>query len=136
MAEVSLSWALILGLLARYQPRCTDLYFRFARDVATGGNRPGIGFTQRITVVLASDNCWLASRRQNRACASISILSLLLLLFLPFATNNILLAVVWRFIQGIAGAGGSVLSRSIARRQISRVTMTQFFCASIINDGE
>ena len=65
------------------------------------------------------------------------ILSLLLFIvssILCATTNNIYWLVVWRFIQGIAGAGGSVLSRSIARDKYQGVTLTQFFCA--VNDGE
>lgn len=42
---------------------------------------------------------------------------------------------VWRFIQGIAGAGGSVLSRSIARDKYQGVTLTQFFALLMTVNG-
>lgn len=66
------------------------------------------------------------------------ILSLLLFIvssILCATTNNIYWLVVWRFIQGIAGAGGSVLSRSIARDKYQGVTLTQFFALLMTVNG-
>ncbi|WP_371864251.1 multidrug effflux MFS transporter [Escherichia albertii] len=66
------------------------------------------------------------------------ILSLLLFIVssvLCATTNNIYWLVVWRFMQGIAGAGGSVLSRSIARDKYQGVTLTQFFALLMTVNG-
>ncbi|MBZ4364195.1 MFS transporter, partial [Mycobacterium tuberculosis] len=57
-------------------------------------------------------------------------LSLLLFIFssaMCALTRDINMLIVWRFLQGFAGAGGSVLSRSIARDKYQGTLLTQFF---------
>ncbi len=43
--------------------------------------------------------------------------------------------IVWRFAQGVAGAGGSVLSRSIARDKYHGTRLTQFFALLMTVNG-
>jgi DHA1 family bicyclomycin/chloramphenicol resistance-like MFS transporter len=43
--------------------------------------------------------------------------------------------IVWRFLQGFAGAGGSVLSRSIARDKYQGTLLTQFFALLMTVNG-
>ncbi|WP_417654945.1 MFS transporter, partial [Escherichia coli] len=43
--------------------------------------------------------------------------------------------IAWRFLQGFAGAGGSVLSRSIARDRYQGTLLTQFFALLMTVNG-
>ena len=51
------------------------------------------------------------------------------------ATDDIHLLIGWRFLQGFAGAGGSVLSRSIARDKYQGARLTQFFVLLMTVNG-
>ena len=50
-------------------------------------------------------------------------------------TRDINMLIVWRFLQGFAGAGGSVLSRSIARDKYQGTLLTQFFALLMTVNG-
>jgi DHA1 family bicyclomycin/chloramphenicol resistance-like MFS transporter len=50
-------------------------------------------------------------------------------------TYDINMLIVWRFLQGFAGAGGSVLSRSIARDKYQGTLLTQFFALLMTVNG-
>ncbi len=65
-------------------------------------------------------------------------LSLLLFIFssaMCALTRDINMLIVWRFLQGFAGAGGSVLSRSIARDKYRGTLLTQFFALLMTVNG-
>lgn len=65
-------------------------------------------------------------------------LSLLLFIFssaMCALTRDINMLIVWRFLQGFAGAGGSVLSRSIARDKYQGTLLTQFFALLMTVNG-
>jgi DHA1 family bicyclomycin/chloramphenicol resistance-like MFS transporter len=50
-------------------------------------------------------------------------------------TQNIYALIGWRFVQGVAGAGGSVLARSIARDNYHGTMLTQFFALLMTVNG-
>ncbi len=65
-------------------------------------------------------------------------LSLLLFIFssaMCALTRDINMLIVWRFLQGFAGAGGSVLSQSIARDKYQGTLLTQFFALLMTVNG-
>lgn len=65
-------------------------------------------------------------------------LSLLLFIFssaMCAITYDIHMLIAWRFLQGFAGAGGSVLSRSIARDKYQGTLLTQFFALLMTVNG-
>jgi DHA1 family bicyclomycin/chloramphenicol resistance-like MFS transporter len=65
-------------------------------------------------------------------------LSLLLFIFssaMCAITYDIHMLIAWRFLQGFAGAGGSVLSRSIARDRYQGTLLTQFFALLMTVNG-
>ena len=70
--------------------------------------------------------------------AKLLALSLLLFIFssaMCALTRDINMLIVWRFLQGFAGAGGSVLSRSIARDKYQGTLLTQFFALLMTVNG-
>ena len=64
MARVSLSWALILGLLAGIGPMCTDLYLpalpEMSEQLAATTTITQLTLTVITDRSWASDNCYLA----------------------------------------------------------------------------
>lgn len=140
MARVSLSWALILGLLAGIGPMCTDLYLpalpEMSEQLAATTTITQLTLTASLIGLGVGQLLFgpLSDKIGRKRPLILSLLLFIVSSILCATTNNIYWLVVWRFIQGIAGAGGSVLSRSIARDKYQGVTLTQFFCA--VNDGE
>ena len=138
MVRVSLSWALILGLLAGIGPMCTDLYLpalpEMSEQLAATTTVTQLTLTASLIGLGVGQLLFgpLSDKIGRKRPLILSLLLFIVSSILCATTNNIYWLVVWRFIQGIAGAGGSVLSRSIA--QISGSNVDPVFCA--VNDGE
>ncbi|EFA8828919.1 TPA: MFS transporter [Escherichia coli] len=121
MARVSLSWALILGLLAGIGPMCTDLYLpalpEMSEQLAATTTITQLTLTASLIGLGVGQLLFgpLSDKIGRKRPLILSLLLFIVSSILCATTNNIYWLVVWRFIQGIAGAGGSVLSRSIAR---------------------
>ncbi len=140
MARVSLSWALILGLLAGIGPMCTDLYLpalpEMSEQLAATTTITQLTLTASLIGLGVGQLLFgpLSDKIGRKRPLILSLLLFIVSSILCATTNNIYWLVVWRFIQGIAGAGGSVLSRSIAQTNI-RVTLTQFFALLMTVNG-
>lgn len=141
LARQRLGYALALGALAALGPLCTDLYLPALPQLSTelGSTTAqaqlsltaglfGLGLGQLIFGPL-SDN--LGRMRPL-------LLSLLLLLaasvWCSLATD-IHQLIAARLLQGLAGAGGAVLSRAIARDLYSGHDLTRFFALLMLVNG-
>ena len=136
-----LGYAISLGLLAALGPLCIDLYLPALPELAAELNIPtptaqlsltagllGLGFGQLLFGPL--------SDRMGRMRPL--TLSLILLIIasvgcaLAQTIDQLLLA---RLLQGLAGAGGAVLSRAIARDMYSGHDLTRFFAMLMLVNG-
>ncbi|PCQ02122.1 Bcr/CflA family drug resistance efflux transporter [Klebsiella pneumoniae] len=121
MARVSLSWALILGLLSGIGPLCTDFYLpalpEITQQLQATSTQTQLSLTAAL-IGLGLGQLFFGPLSDRIGRLKPLALSLLLFIFssaMCALTRDINMLIVWRFLQGFAGAGGSVLSRSIAR---------------------
>lgn len=140
MARVSLSWALILGLLA-VSARCVPIFIcgfaEMSEQLAATTTITQLTLTASLIGLGVGQLLFgpLSDKIGRKRPLILSLLLFIVSSILCATTNNIYWLVVWRFIQGIAGAGGSVLSRSIARDKYQGVTLTQFFALLMTVNG-
>jgi DHA1 family bicyclomycin/chloramphenicol resistance-like MFS transporter len=139
MPRISLSWALILGLLTAIGPLCTDFYLPALPDITQQLNASG---TQTQLADRSADWPWSRSavfwstERPHRAQKTAGARCCCLFFRRRCAaTYDIHMLIGWRFLQGFAGAGGSVLSRSIARDKYQGTQLTQFFALLMTVNG-
>lgn len=136
-----LGYALVLGLLATLGPLCTDLYLpalpELASELSTTAAAAqlsltagllGLGFGQLIFGPLSDK---LGRRRP----LLISLFILLLASIWCALAQDINHLIVARLIQGLAGAGGAVLSRAVARDLYSGHELTRFFALLMLING-
>jgi len=133
--------ALILGLLAAIGPLCTDLYLpvlpQIAGDLQTTPSLVQLSLTAcllglALGQIIIGPNSDVFGRRIPL------IISLVI-----FAITSLLCALapsVWvlimlRFIQGVAGAGGIVISRAIVSDLYSGTELTRFFSLLMLVNG-
>ena len=141
MARVSLSWVLILGLLTGIGPLCTDLYLpalpEMSEQLATTTTLTQLTLTSSLIGLGLGQLLFgpLSDRIGRKVPLILSLLLFIASSVLCATTQNIHWLIVWRFVQGAAGAGGSVLSRSIARDKYQGVTLTQFFALLMTVNG-
>ncbi|MDU4095433.1 MAG: MFS transporter, partial [Pantoea sp.] len=136
-----MGYAISLGLLAALGPLCIDLYLPALPDLAQDLNTPtataqlsltagllGLGFGQLLFGPL--------SDKMGRLRPLTLSLILLIIASLGCALaqniNQLLLA---RLFEGLAGAGGAVLSRAIARDMYSGHDLTRFFAMLMLVNG-
>lgn len=141
MQKLSVSYALVLGLLTAIGPICTDLYLPALPDITQQ-----MGTTTSLTQLsLTASLIGLGlgqlffgpmSDRMGRKLPLLLSLALFIVSSIFCATtHDIHLLILWRFIQGFSGAGGSVLSRSIARDKYSGTQLTRFFALLMTVNG-
>jgi len=139
--EKRLGYALVLGSLAALGPLCTDLYLPALPELAGELNTSpasaqlsltagllGLGFGQLIFGPL--------SDRYGRIRPLLWSLALLLAASVWCAmAQDIHQLIVARLLQGIAGAGGAVLSRAVARDLYNGHELTRFFALLMLVNG-
>ncbi|MFK3705812.1 DHA1 family bicyclomycin/chloramphenicol resistance-like MFS transporter [Raoultella sp. BIGb0138] len=141
MPRISLSWALVLGLLTAIGPLCTDFYLPALPDITQQLNATGTQTQLSLTaslIGLGLGQLFFGPLSDRIGRQKPLILSLLLFIFssaMCATTHDIHLLIAWRFLQGFAGAGGSVLSRSIARDKYQGARLTQFFALLMTVNG-
>ncbi len=121
-----------LGLLCAFGPLCTDIYLPglpavtadFATDPATAqlsmtSSFLGLALGQ-IIIGPVSD------AYGRRGPLLISLIIFIITSYLCAISPTIEIFILWRFFQGIAGAGGVVLARSIAADKFKGSALTQF----------
>ncbi|HBY4555584.1 TPA: Bcr/CflA family efflux MFS transporter [Klebsiella pneumoniae] len=141
MARVSLSWALILGLLSGIGPLCTDFYLpalpEITQQLQATSTQTQLSLTAAL-IGLGLGQLFFGPLSDRIGRLKPLALSLLLFIFssaMCALTRDINMLIVWRFLQGFAGAGGSVLSRSIARDKYQGTLLTQFFALLMTVNG-
>lgn len=141
MPRISLSWVIILGLLSGIGPLCTDFYLPALPDITRQLNATSTQTQLSLTAALLGLGLGqlffgpLSDRIGRRKPLILSLLLFIVSSVMCALTQDIHLLIVWRFLQGFAGAGGSVLSRSIARDRYQGALLTQFFALLMTVNG-
>jgi len=141
LTEKRLGYALVLGSLAALGPLCTDLYLpalpqmaveldtnTAASQLSLTAGLLGLGLGQLIFGPL--------SDKYGRMRPLLWSLALLLAASLWCAVApNIDQLIAARLLQGLAGAGGAVLSRAVARDLYNGHELTRFFALLMLVNG-
>ncbi|MGY6031256.1 multidrug effflux MFS transporter [Phytobacter sp. AG2a] len=141
MQRLPISYVLVLGLLTATGPLCTDLYLPalpdMTRQMSTTTSLTQLSLTASL-IGLGLGQLFFGPLSDKFGRKRPLLLSLVLFIVssvLCATTNDIYLLILWRFMQGFAGAGGSVLSRSIARDKYSGTQLTRFFALLMTVNG-
>jgi DHA1 family bicyclomycin/chloramphenicol resistance-like MFS transporter len=141
MAKLSFSFAAILGLLTAIGPLCSDFYLPALPEIATHLHTSTTLTQLSLTSALIGLGLGqlffgpLSDRMGRKMPLLISLLLFVVASVLCATTQNIYALIGWRFVQGVAGAGGSVLARSIARDNYHGTMLTQFFALLMTVNG-
>lgn len=132
-----LRFILILGTLSATGPLAIDLYLpalpQMMRQFNTSASMMQLSITAcliglAIGQVIVGP---LSDRYGRRKPLFIGFLVFAVASFAISLTHSVSLLIIFRFLQGIAGASGQVLSRAVARDLFSGKALTQFY--SILN---
>lgn len=141
MPRISRTWALILGLLTAIGPLCTDFYLPALPDITQQLNATTTQTQLSLTAALIGLGLGqlffgpLSDRIGRKKPLATSLLLFIVSSAMCAMSHDIHLLILWRFLQGFAGAGGSVLSRSIARDKYHGTQLTQFFALLMTVNG-
>ncbi|CAI8871223.1 multidrug effflux MFS transporter [Kosakonia quasisacchari] len=141
MSRISPAFAIVLGMLTAMGPICTDLYLPALPDISQqlGTSTPLIQLSLTASLIgLGLGQLFfgpLSDRMGRKHPLLLSLLLFIVSSVLCATTQDIYWLIFWRFIQGIAGAGGSVLSRAIARDKYHGTLLTQFFALLMTING-
>lgn len=133
--------AVILGILAGMGPLCTDLYLPALPEAAaffqTDAALVQLSLTATLLGLAAGQvfigPCSDMWGRKRPLLASLAVF--VAASFLCATATSIFTFVMLRFIQGIAGAGGVVLSRTVACDLYTGTELTQFFSLLMLING-
>ncbi|GAB7271829.1 hypothetical protein DZS_32230 [Dickeya ananatis] len=134
-----LEYALILGSLAALGPLCTDLYLpalpQMATAFATSTSAIQLSLTAGLLGLGAGQLFFgpLSDKLGRRLPLLLSLVMLLLTSIWCALAQDIGQLLVARLLQGIAGAGGAVLSRAIARDLYIGHALTRFFLTADVD---
>ena len=141
MPRIALSWVLTLGLLTAIGPLCTDFYLPALPEITDQLQATGTQTQFSLTAALIGLGLGqlffgpLSDRIGRKKPLALSLLLFIFSSAMCAMTQDIHLLILWRFVQGFAGAGGSVLSRSIARDRYQGAMLTQFFALLMTVNG-
>ena len=141
MPRIALSWVLTLGLLTAIGPLCTDFYLPALPEITDQLQATGTQTQFSLTAALIGLGLGqlffgpLSDRIGRKKPLALSLLLFIFSSAMCAMTQDIHLLIFWRFVQGFAGAGGSVLSRSIARDRYQGAMLTQFFALLMTVNG-
>ncbi|AHJ75400.1 multidrug effflux MFS transporter [Kosakonia sacchari] len=141
MSRISPAFAIVLGMLTAMGPICTDLYLPALPDISQQLGTSNTLIQLSLTASLIGLGLGqlffgpLSDRMGRKRPLLLSLLLFIVSSVLCATTQSIYWLIFWRFIQGIAGAGGSVLSRAIARDKYHGTLLTQFFALLMTING-
>lgn len=141
MPRIAPSWVLTLGLLTAIGPLCTDFYLPALPEITDQLRATGTQTQLSLTAALIGLGLGqlffgpLSDRIGRKKPLALSLLLFIFSSAMCAMTQDIHLLIGWRFLQGFAGAGGSVLSRSIARDRYQGAMLTQFFALLMTVNG-
>ncbi|PWC23038.1 MFS transporter [Brenneria roseae subsp. roseae] len=136
-----LGYVIILGLLAALGPLCTDLYLpalpELALDLSTSASASQLSLTSGLLGLGAGQLVFgpLSDKLGRKRPLFCSLLIFLAASVWCALAQDIHQLIIARFIQGIAGAGGAVLSRAIARDLYTGHQLTRFFALLMLVNG-
>ncbi|MCE9939914.1 multidrug effflux MFS transporter [Serratia liquefaciens] len=141
LARQRLVYALVLGLLASLGPLCIDLYLpalpEMAGELNTSTTTAQLSLTAGL-LGLGVGQLIFGPYSDKLGRMRPLLLSLALLLFASLwcaLAPNIDQLLIARLLQGLAGAGGAVISRAIARDLYSGHELTRFFALLMLVNG-
>jgi len=136
-----LVYAITLGLLAALGPLCIDLYLpalpELARDLQTQTSTAQLSLTAGL-LGLGAGQLLFGPMSDKFGRIRPLLLSLLLLFIASVGcalAKDIHSLLIARLFEGLAGAGGAVLSRAIARDMYSGHQLTRFFALLMLVNG-
>lgn len=141
MSRIAPSWVLTLGLLTAIGPLCTDFYLPALPEITEQLRATGTQTQLSLTAALIGLGLGqlffgpLSDRIGRRKPLALSLLLFIFSSAMCAMTQDIHALIGWRFLQGFAGAGGSVLARSIARDRYQGTMLTQFFALLMTVNG-
>ena len=141
MPRISPSWVVVLGLLTAIGPLCTDFYLPALPEITEQLRATGTQTQLSLTAAMIGLGLGqlffgpLSDRIGRRKPLALSLLLFIFSSAMCAITHDIHMLIAWRFLQGFAGAGGSVLSRSIARDRYQGTLLTQFFALLMTVNG-
>lgn len=141
MPRLAVSWIVVLGMLTALGPLCTDFYLPalpdLTRQLETTTTLTQLSLTASLLGLGLGQLFFgpLSDRIGRRIPLLLSLVLFIASSALCATTDSITMLIVWRFVQGVAGAGGSVLSRSIARDKYHGTQLTQFFALLMTVNG-
>ena len=134
-------YVVMLGLLTMFGPLCMDLYLpslpQLSDDLHASVTKAQLSLTACL-VGLGVGQLLIGplSDRLGRRTPLLWALALFTLASLACTVvTNIEQLLVLRFLQGVAGAGGAVISRAVARDLYSGSDLTRFFALLMIVNG-
>ncbi|HGM4958814.1 TPA: multidrug effflux MFS transporter [Serratia liquefaciens] len=141
LARQRLVYALVLGLLASLGPLCIDLYLpalpEMAGELNTSTATAQLSLTAGL-LGLGVGQLIFGPYSDKLGRMRPLLVSLALLLFASLwcaLAPNIDQLLIARLLQGLAGAGGAVISRAIARDLYSEHELTRFFALLMLVNG-
>jgi DHA1 family bicyclomycin/chloramphenicol resistance-like MFS transporter len=141
MPHNRLRMAVILGCLAGMGPLCTDLYLPALPQIATKLNTSAslVQFSLTATLfgiaigqIFIGPNSDINGRKRP---LMISLIIFIIATFMCSFATSIWELILFRFIQGLAGSGGIVLSRAIACDLYAGPELTKFFSLLMLING-
>lgn len=136
-----LSFTLVLGSLAALGPLCTDFYLpalpRLAAGLGTSTATAQLSLTAGL-FGLGLGQLFFGPLSDKLGRMRPLLASLIILLLASIAcvlAQDIGQLLAARFIQGLAGAGGAVLSRAVARDLYTGHALTRFFAMLMLVNG-
>ncbi|MBP2634393.1 MAG: drug resistance transporter [Firmicutes bacterium] len=136
-----LSMAVLLGCLAGLGPLCTDLYLPALPHIATSlqASASFVQFSLTASLLgIALGQIFIGPHSDVNGRKPPLVISLLVFIvasFLCSFATSITELILFRFIQGVAGSGGIVLSRAIACDLYSGPELTKFFSLLMLING-
>ncbi|WP_338469348.1 multidrug effflux MFS transporter [Niallia sp. XMNu-256] len=133
--------AILLGSFAAIAPLSTDMYLpslpALAEDLQSNTSVAQLTLTASF-LGMGLGQLWLGTlsdQRGRRIPLIISLSVFCLSSFLCTIASSIEMLIVLRFIQGVSGAGGMVISRAIVRDLYSGTELTKFFALLMLING-
>ncbi|MGD8106213.1 multidrug effflux MFS transporter [Pantoea sp. FN0302] len=136
-----IGYAISLGLLAALGPLCIDLYLPALPDLAADLNTPTATAQLSLTAGLLGLGVGqllfgpLSDKMGRLRPLNLSLILLIIASVGCALAQNIDQLLLARLFEGLAGAGGAVLSRAIARDMYSGHDLTRFFALLMLVNG-
>jgi DHA1 family bicyclomycin/chloramphenicol resistance-like MFS transporter len=133
--------AIMLGCLAGMGPLCTDFYLPALPQIATNLNASAslVQFSLTATLLgVAIGQIFIGPTSDIHGRKKPLMISLIIFIISSFMCSfaiSIWELIIFRFIQGLAGSGGIVLSRAIACDLYAGPELTKFFSLLMLING-